>query len=194
MKRLFSGHRFRLFLPAVLLIFGLILLSGCGGQKTKTLTYKGDDFKISVDVPEDSGYKFSDKTPKNLKKLFSYSSCDSYLTGGDVVVGIIGGYYTSNTGSFKAYKKYTKENKTLVGRKEVKFAGREALQSDFRYGYSPAPLYGYVYNVDASDIRESLELTLEVLPASGKKNEIKKLIKEDSVKSILDSIKVEKLD
>ena len=90
-----------------------------------------------------------------------------------------------------AKKPNLKDMKEAAGHKGKMFKinGKDAFRIDYRYGAGNGELKGYDYLIETPDVRGGGYMSVVVLPVNEKDN-IKKLIDEDDVKVIIDSIKI----
>ena len=184
----------------VTILFAIVIcfvITGCGSVKTESITKDMSYYKVSVDTPKGQDYKFVDDI-KNKPKYAPYYPSFA-LTGKKVNV-----YFEKNSFTYQTHVNFKKDHpkmdpkkpnlkdmKEAAGHKGKMFKinGNDAFRIDYRYGPGNGELKGYDYLIETPDVRGGGYLSVVVLPVN-EKDDIKKLINEDDVKVIIESIKV----
>lgn len=179
---------------AVVLCF---MITGCGKVKTEDLTKDMSYFKVTVKVPEKQNYKFVDDIKNKPKYAPYYPSF--VLTGDRVNV-----YFEKNSFTYQTQVNFKKEYPDMAKRKPnlkdmkyvaghkgkmFKINGRNAFRIDYRYGTGNGELKGYNYLIETTDLRDGGYISVVVLPTN-EKDKIEKIIDDDDIKVIIDSIKI----
>lgn len=188
---------------ALVLMIGLLLLTGCGkdGAKIETekLTKEQYGYKLTVKVPKEKGYKFVEKLEETNKYAMDYPA---YILDGDKVQ-----IYFKNT-SFvyqtsiilqKEHPEMDKENpnfddfikyntKGYTQKDVIDLNGTRAIKVDSEYGPADnTKVVGYTYFIEKKNDKGYIYMM--VLPKN-EKDDIKALMKDPEVKVIVDSISI----
>ena len=156
-----------------------LAITGCGKVETKKLEKKVNDWSVSIDVPKDKNYKFYEDG--ELKDTPEYAPYDqTFILAGDKIAVYFEYNYSSD--KFKDFIKDRGENEKII-----KYNGRDAVKTEYKYGDGSGELVGYQYLVSMDDMDAYMSIT--ILPKN-EKDDIKKLVEDKEVKVIIDSIKI----
>ena len=178
-----------------------IILTGCG-VKTESMSHTYDEnYKVTLEVPKDHGYKFNDNKKKSFG-MYDYHY-DFSLKGDKAELYFSIEPYVYNTSIYfkDEYPDLDKDNPNFddylkvleKGKKDyklVKIGGRKAVRFEERgyVGKEKDKLLGYLYIIDIHHGDGDKKLQVKVLPKD-KKTDVKKFIDDDEVTCIIDSIK-----
>lgn len=165
---------------ALIMLFAIVLLTGCGAKKAKkeTLTFDGEEGKISFEVKENSGYKISTE-----KEDLRTSREQGALVGNEFKIGIefcddYNYFFESNLDKLKEDKKDNDDYK------EVKYGGVDGVQ----YFYGSYNCYNIILPVANN---EKYYLELSVYGNKDTEEAAKTAIANQEVLDILNSISFE---
>ena len=195
-------------LTTLFLIFSLLLITACGKEekiKVENLTYKAKDYKISVNVPKDKGYKVIEGIVKEAKN--SYKNAEYTIAGDKLRIEIDeaeitfteSDFYSKKYGKNKEknwsnYKQYILDDEITHLKQHdvelIKIEGVENIQYkiywDDTEGYD-----GLLRTVNFDGISDKYLLNMYIFP-SAEKQKIEDLLNDEEVKVILNSLKITK--
>lgn len=188
---------------ALIIMLGLLVLTGCGKKEpkieTEKLTQEMRNYKLTVEVPKEKGYKFVEKLEEKPK--FAMSFPDYVLDGEKVQVFFDETSYVYQTSiilkekypemdtenpNFDDFLKYNQNGYTE--KNIVDINGLRAIKIENEYG--PAGntiLVGYTYFIERKNSDKYIEMKVI---AKNENDDIAALMKEPDVKVIIDSIKI----
>lgn len=202
----------------ITLLSTLFLITGCGNdnseeKKIETIEtfYNLGTTKIKVLVPkiqaEDGTdkpkYEFTTTKPENAeargsvylvtdKAIFAFSSSRLVYNTGIAYKE----KYGEQPASFAGWVSFVKDpdskmSLTIKNFEEIKLNNRDAAKYDYRYGTGSGELHGYNYRINIDELVPGSMLELVVTTKEGKTGDIKSVIEDEEVKTILNSITIE---
>ena len=197
-------------LVIVLLASSLFILTGCGNngeeQKTdvkveekveekaegKTITYDYSGTNVSVMVPEESTYEWTEDKPENS----IYFKGTFYLVGEEepVVMSITSDkYFGDNVTNFDEWVAYLKTDSytgTITKFEEVTLNGRKALKTEIKYGSTSDPdtLYGYRYYIDGGETDPGLFYEVSIVKSDFSTGNVTETMSSESISNIINSL------
>ncbi len=184
----------------LLLVTGLLLLTGCGNEEpkieTEKLTREEYSYTVSVDVPKEKGYEFVDEVEEENKNVAGYPNF--VLDGEKVQIYFENSsfvYQTSTTFKDK-HPEMDEENPNFSDFVAVAYPdeevfdlnGNKAIKVAKEYGASGnTKLVGYDYYVELSGAKACMNI--QVMPTS-EDADVASLMEDIDVKTIVNSITV----
>lgn len=190
------------------LILVLLLITACGNNKKikfESLTYKAEDYKISVNVPKGKNYKIIKGIVEEAKN--SYKNAEYTIIGDKLRIEIDEATMTFTDSDFysKKYGKNKEKNwsnyKQYILDDEITHLKQHGIELITVEGIESVQYKIYWDNIDGYDgllrimntegISNEYLLNIYIFPAN-ENDKIEYLLKQDEIKTLLGSFKITK--